>query len=93
MDRSRPRIYELEYIVRAAFVTIVMICLVGQYIRAAAFLFLGDNNYLPQPWEAYAVSREDMRMVFSDIHRTLRNAVGDYLKGRGARFKALLQPL
>ena len=44
--------------------------------RPAAFLFLGDNNYLPQPWEAYAVSREDMRMVFSDIHRGLRNVAG-----------------
>ena len=38
MDSSRPRIYELEYIVRAAFVTIVMICLVGQNIRAAELL-------------------------------------------------------
>ncbi len=44
--------------------------------RPVAFLFLGDNNYLPNKPENLDIDGEDLRFVISDTHRTLKNVAG-----------------
>ncbi len=44
--------------------------------RPVAFLFLGDNNYLPSKHENLDIDEEDLRFVISDTHRTLKNVAG-----------------
>lgn len=42
----------------------------------AAFLFIGDNNYMPNHAGAYATSRETVRYIMARYHRSLRNMPG-----------------
>jgi alkaline phosphatase D len=44
--------------------------------RPAAFIFLGDNNYLPKDPAMYAISPEELRTVVAGTHRNLRNLGG-----------------
>lgn len=44
--------------------------------RPIAFLFIGDNNYMPDVPEAYETSVDDVRYMMADTHRTLRNVAG-----------------
>ncbi len=44
--------------------------------RPDAFLFIGDNNYMPNEPGAYATSRENVRYVMSRYHRYLRDLPG-----------------
>jgi alkaline phosphatase D len=44
--------------------------------RPAAFIFLGDNNYLPKDPEMYEIPPAALRIVVSDTHRSLRNIAG-----------------
>ena len=44
--------------------------------RPYAFIFIGDNNYLPSLAEQWEVPEEDARHVFIDAHRTLKNIPG-----------------
>lgn len=44
--------------------------------RPVAFLFLGDNNYMPNLPEAFETNADDVRYMMADTHRTLRNVAG-----------------
>jgi alkaline phosphatase D len=44
--------------------------------RPAAFIFLGDNNYLPKDPEMYDIPSADLRIVVADTHRNMRNIAG-----------------
>jgi len=44
--------------------------------RPAAFVFLGDNNYLPKDPEMYDIPPAALRTVVADTHRSMRNIGG-----------------
>ncbi len=44
--------------------------------RPVAFVFLGDNNYLPNKPENLDIDGDDLQFVISDTHRTLKNIAG-----------------
>jgi alkaline phosphatase D len=44
--------------------------------RPIAFLFIGDNNYMPNVPEAFEAEESDIRYMIADTHRTLRNVTG-----------------
>jgi alkaline phosphatase D len=44
--------------------------------RPAAFIFLGDNNYLPKDPEMYEIPPTALRTVVADTHRSMRNIAG-----------------
>jgi alkaline phosphatase D len=44
--------------------------------RPAAFIFLGDNNYLPKDPEMYDIAPAALRIVVADTHRNMRNIAG-----------------
>src|SRR5690606_13981655 len=44
--------------------------------RPAAFLFLGDNGYLPKDAEMYDIPDAALRSITADTHRAMRNVPG-----------------
>ena len=44
--------------------------------RPVAFLFLGDNNYMPDDPEAFSAPEDDVRHMMADNHRSLRSVGG-----------------
>lgn len=44
--------------------------------RPMAFLFIGDNNYLPSHADAWNIEENDARIFIADMHRSLRDITG-----------------